>query len=132
MLFAGALALFAAVTVRQDLAGSAATNHASMVAAGTALVAIHKWAFLLGPGIMPGISALFLGTAMYKSKLVPRWMPTLGLIGAPLLLTSTMASIFAGTGQVSGIAFLLAMPIAVWEFSLGCYMTFKGFKTTAA
>jgi hypothetical protein len=132
MLFAGALALFAAVTVRHDLAGSAATNHASMVAAGTALVAFHKWAFLLGPGVMPAINALFIGTAMYRSRLIPRWMPTLGLIGAPLLLTSAAASIFAGTGQVSGISFLLTLPIAVWEFALGVYLTFKGFKKPSA
>ena len=99
-----------------------------MVAVGTALVAIHKWAFLLGPGIMPGINALFLGTAMYRSRLVPRWIPTLGLIGAPLLLTSATASIFAGTGQVSGVAFLLAMPIAVWEFSLGVSLTVQGLQ----
>jgi hypothetical protein len=74
---------------------------------------------------MPGINAMFLGTAMYKSKLVPRWIPTLGVSGAPLLLTSAMASIFAGTGQVSALAFFLALPIPTWEFSLGCYLTFK-------
>ena len=38
-----------------------------------------------GPG-MAGLNALLLGTLMYRSRLVPRIIPTLGLIGAPLYL----------------------------------------------
>lgn len=127
MLFAGVLALFAIVTMRHDVAGSAGTDTAATVTVATALAAVHRWAFLLGPGIMPAVSAVFIGTAMRRSRLVPRWMPTLGLIGAPLLVASSVATMFGGHGQVSDTATLCAMPIAVWEFSFGMWLTFKGF-----
>ena len=33
--------------------------------------------------------------------------------------------------QVSGPGFVLGLPIAVWEFSLGMWLTVKGFKPEA-
>ncbi len=45
---------------------------------------------------MAGINGLFLGYAMYRSRLVPRIIPTIGLIGAPLILMSATATIFGG------------------------------------
>jgi hypothetical protein len=65
---------------------------------------------------------------MYRSRLLPRWIPTLGLIGAPLLLISDTATLFGVWDQTSGPALLLVLPIAIWEFSFGVYMTVKGFK----
>jgi hypothetical protein len=80
---------------------------------------------------MAGINGLFLGYVMYRGKLVPRLIPTIGLIGAPLILISDTSTVFGGWGQTSLTGFLFGLPIAVWEFSLGCYLTFKGFKATA-
>ena len=67
---------------------------------------------------------------MYRSRLVPRIIPTIGLIGAPILLVSFIATLFGAWEQVSGPALLFALPIAVWEFSLGVWLTVKGFKST--
>jgi hypothetical protein len=68
---------------------------------------------------------------MYRSRLVPRIIPTIGLIGAPLILMSATSTIFGGWDQVSTAGGLCALPIAVWEFSLGVYLTIKGFRPTA-
>ncbi len=68
---------------------------------------------------------------MYRSRLLPRWIPTLGLVGAPLLLVSCTATLFGAWDQISSPATLLTLPVAIWEFSFGVYMTFKGFKATA-
>jgi hypothetical protein len=65
---------------------------------------------------------------MYRSGLVPRIIPTIGLIGAPILLASCTATLFGAYDQVSSWAALGALPIAVWELSLGVWMAFKGFK----
>jgi hypothetical protein len=35
---------------------------------------------------------------------------------------------FGGWDQVSGASSLLTLPIAVWELSLGVYLTVKGFR----
>jgi hypothetical protein len=59
---------------------------------------------------------------------VPRILPLIGFFGAALLLTGDLAVMFGFIGQRDPSTGLFAIPIAVWEFSLGLYLTFKGFK----
>jgi len=124
----GVVSLFSIVTLRHDLAGAAGTDTASLVTAGHSLVAIHDWTFLLGPGLIPGVNALFLGYVMYRSRLVPRIIPIVGLIGAPIIVASATATMFGAYDQVSTWGGLAAFPIALWEFSLGVWLVVKGFK----
>ena len=126
MIFTGVLAVLAVYTLRQD--GGDATT---LTTTADALVAVKDWSFLLGPGVIPAVNALCFATILHRSGLVPRWIPTLGLIGAPLLLASSTASLFGAWEQVSSPALFLALPIATWELSVGAYMTFKGFRTPA-
>jgi hypothetical protein len=63
--------------------------------------------------------------------LVPRLIPTIGLIGAPLILASATGTLFGAWDQVSVLGGIGALPIAVWEFSLGVYLTAKGFRESA-
>lgn len=67
-------------------------------------------------------------TVLYRSRLVPRIIPMLGLIGPPLLLASATATLFGVYDQVSAWAMVAAIPTAVWEFSLGVWLVVKGFK----
>jgi hypothetical protein len=127
MIFTGVLAVLAVYTLRQN--GGDATT---LTTTASALVAVKDWSFLLGPGVMPAISALCFATIMYRSRLVPRWIPTLGLIGGPLLLISSTAALFGAWEQVSSTSIFMALPIATWEFSVGVYMVVKGFRTPAA
>lgn len=132
MIFVGVLSILAVYTLRQDVLSTAGVADPALVTAGHALVAIHDWAFLIGPGLIAGLNALLIGSVMYRSRLVPRIIPTLGLIGAPLLLASCAATLFGVWEQISGPALLLVLPIAVWEFSFGVYMVVKGFNESAA
>jgi len=126
VLAVSAISLLAVYTLRQDLG---ATNTAGLGAAAAALIAVHKWTFLFGPGTMPAINALCFATVLRRTGLVHRTIPTIGLIGAPMLAISSIVTILGGWSQTSSIAMLCALPIATWEFSVGVYMTFKGFKT---
>ncbi len=65
---------------------------------------------------------------MYRSRLVPRIIPIVGLIGAPLLLAAVIATLFAGIGHVSAFQAIATLPVAAWEFSLGVWLVVKGFK----
>ena len=131
MIFVGVLAIMANYTLRNDVAGTAGSDPGALVTTGQALVAIHDWTFLLGPGVMPALNALLIGSIMYRSRMLPRWIPTLGLIGAPLLLISSTATLFGAWDQISGPAAILVLPIAIWEFSFGVYMIVKGLKPAA-
>jgi hypothetical protein len=124
----GVVSLLAVVTLRQDVAGATGTDAASLVTTGRSLVAIRDWTFLLGPGLMAGVNALLLGYLMLRSGLVPRVIPLLGLIGAPLLLASVTATLFGVFDQLSPIATIAVLPVALWEFSLGTWLVVKGFR----
>ena len=127
ILTVGAIALVALVTLRQDLAGAGADVATSLDVTGRSLVALHDWSFLFGPGFVPAINALLLGTIMYRSRLVPRWIPTLGLVGAPMLIVSSLGTLFGIWDTPSLVTSLLVLPLATWELSLGLRMTFRGF-----
>ncbi|GGH50940.1 DUF4386 domain-containing protein [Microbacterium album] len=118
----GVVAMLSLLDVPRDPDGSATE---------AALVAVHDWAFLLGPGLIPVANALLLGTALYRSGLVPRALPLLGIFGAPLLLASTTGSLFGMVDQVSGIAAVAALPIALWEIGLGVWLVVRGFRREA-
>lgn len=125
----GVVSLLAVVTLRQEAQGM---DDASLAVAGRALVAVRDWTFLLGPGLMPALNALLLGTLMYRSGLVPRVIPVLGLIGAPLLITSTIGTMFGINAPISAWTAIAVAPIFFWELSLGLWMAIKGFNPSAA
>lgn len=68
---------------------------------------------------------------VYRTRLIPRIIPTIGLIGAPILVASSALSLFGAYDQVSTWAMLAALPIAAWEFSFGVWMAVKGFRPAA-
>jgi hypothetical protein len=127
MIFTGVVSLLSLVTLRQDLGGATGASAASLVTTAASHVAIYKWTFLLSQSLMPAINALLLGSLMYRSRLVPRIIPMLGLIGAPLLLASVITTLFRTDDQITVLA-LGFLPVAVWEFSLGVWLVVKGFR----
>ena len=121
-IFAGVVTLLSIVTLRQAGAGAEA------LATGQALVAQYDWTTLFGQGTLPAFNALLLGTLLYKSRLVPRVLPVLGLIGAPLLVAGVVGAMFGVWEQVNVVSGIAVFLIAGWEFSLGVYLVVKGFR----
>ena len=128
MIFTGVLSLLTLIHLRQGLGTAAGADHASLVAMGASLVSIYNGTLLLGQTLMPCMSAVLLGTLMYRSRLVPRAIPLLGLIGAPFLIASTIAAFFGVIPQISAWSGIATVPVALWELSLGLWLTFKGFR----
>lgn len=121
-IIAGVVSLLSLVTLRQAGAGAGA------LVTGQALVANYNWFFLLGQSLMPAVNGLLLGSLLYRSRLVPRVLPVVGFIGAALLLTSDFAVLFGLWDRISAPSGILAIPVAMWEFSLGVYLVVKGFR----
>ena len=125
----GIVSLLAVVTLRQD---AASADPGSLVVAGQSLVAVHDWTFLLGPGWVGVVgTGLILGWLMYRSRLVPRGMAMLGLIGGPLVCAGGIAVLFGVIEPDSALKSLSVAPEFVWELSLGIYLMVKGFKPSA-
>jgi hypothetical protein len=121
-IFAGVACLLSVVTLRQAGAGAGA------LVTGQALVALYDRTFLIGQSFIPAVNALLLGSLLYQSRLVPRVLPLLGFTGAALLVASDTAILFDLLGRMSPVAALAALPIALWEFSLGVWLVVKGFQ----
>jgi hypothetical protein len=127
MIFTGVVSLLSLLTLRQDLGGAAGANATALVTTAASHVAVYKWTFLLSQSFMPALNALLLGSLMYRSRLVPRVIPMVGLIGAPILLASVITTLFRTDHQITVLA-LGFLPVAAWEFSLGVWLTVKGFR----
>jgi Domain of unknown function (DUF4386) len=123
------VSLLAIVSLRQE--GATGAEATTLTVIQRALVAVRDWTFLFGPGLMPVLNAVLLGTLMYRSRLVPRIIPTAGLIGAPLLFSSTIGTMFGINDPQSIWTGIATIPIFFWELSVGLWMTFKGFNPSA-
>jgi hypothetical protein len=124
-IFVGVAFLLSIVTLRQAGAGAEAlvTSHA--------LAALYDRIFLLGQSFMPAICDLLLGFLLYRSRLVPRGLSLIGIVGGPVLLVGYFAVLFGLLGQHAPLAALTALPVALFELSLGVWLTVKGFNPSA-
>ncbi|MBQ0892329.1 DUF4386 domain-containing protein [Micromonospora sp. U56] len=128
----GILSVLSVVTLRRDVAGTAGADDASLVTAARALVALHDWAFLLGPNVALGANSLLLALLLYRSRMAPRSITVLGLVGGPLICASATAVLFGLYDQVSTWGALAALPVFAWEVSLAGYLILRGFAPAAA
>lgn len=127
----GIISLLSVVRLRQEFAGVTGADAASLVTVGKSLVAIHDWTFLFGPNLALGPNTLMLAYLMYRSRLVPRAIAVLGLVGGPLIFASGTAEMFGLYGQLSAWGAIAAIPVFGWEMSLAVWMIVKGFKPSA-
>jgi hypothetical protein len=122
----GIVAVLGIVTLRQEVAGAAEGSIAYTLAA------IKDWTFWLGPGWVVGWgNGLILGYLMYSSRLVPRKMAWLGLVGGPLIIVSGTLVMFGVADPGGTLQGLATIPEALWELSLGIYCTVKGFRPSS-
>jgi len=94
-ILAGVACLLAIVSLRQAGAGAGA------LVTGQTLAILYDRIFLLSQSFIPAVNALLLGSLLYQSRLVPRVLPLLAFIGAPLLATSAIATLLGLWTQVS-------------------------------
>ncbi|MEJ7913335.1 MAG: DUF4386 domain-containing protein [Chitinophagaceae bacterium] len=125
-IFAGVMFLLTVVTLRQTSAGAEA-----LVTSRT-LVTMYDRMFLIGQSFMPVVNDILLGFLLYQSRLVPRSLALIGLIGGPLLIVGDICILFGLIGQRDPSTALFAIPVALFEFSLGIYLIVKGFKSAPA
>lgn len=123
-IYVGIVSLMSIVSLRRAGGGVGA----EVVAQG--LAAQYQWTFFFAQSFIPAVNGVLLGTLLYQSRLVPRWLPTLGLVGATLLVAAWLATFLGVIRAISPIAAVAALPIAVWEFSLGVYLTVWGLRAT--
>jgi hypothetical protein len=101
------------------------------VTTGQALVAVRDYTFQFGPNISAALNATMIGTILYRSRLVPRILPTMGLLAVLPLLAAAVATILGLIEQGSVWFAPGGALVFTWELSLGIYLVVKGFKRSA-
>jgi hypothetical protein len=124
-IFVGVMLILSVVILRQQSAGAEALVISHI------LVTMYDRMFLLGQGIMPAVNDLLLGFLLYHSRLVPRGLSVIGIIGGPVLLAGDFCILFNIVGHLDPTTGLFAVPFALFEFSLGIYLMVKGFRPSS-
>lgn len=123
-IFVGVAFLLAVVTLRQAGLGNDA------LIAGRTLVTLYDRIFLIGQSFIPAVDDAIIGYLFYKSRLIPRTLAIIGLIGVPVLITGDVLVLFGFIGQRDPSTAMFAIPVALFEFSLGILLVVKGFNKT--
>ena len=125
IILVGVMSLLTIVTLRH----SGAVDSGATVIVGRSLVALHGWTFLFGPKLALGVNTVLLASLMFRSRLVPRPIAVLGLVGGSLVFISGTAVLFGAYADMSTLGFAAAMPVLAWELSVALWMITKGFRT---
>lgn len=92
------------------------------------LKSIHGWSFILGPHFMLGINTFIYSFVFYQSKLVPRKISIIGIMGAVLIFIVSQLEMFGVISQFSVQTVIMALPIAIYEMVLAIWLIIKGFN----
>ena len=119
----GMLCVLTVVTLR--LRAAALGDQEAVTVSANTLVALRNWTFLLGPGFVAGLgNGVLLGWLLLHSRLVPRPMAIVGMVGGTLVALSGVGVLFGLWTQGSTVSAVATLPEIVWEAFLGVYLTF--------
>jgi Domain of unknown function (DUF4386) len=126
LILVGVVSLMSVVALRENVA-DAANNSGALVDVARGLLAVHDRTALLGPQFCAGLgNGILLGYLMWRSRLLPRPMVMVGLIGGPLAFLAGIAVLLGA--NPSGLPVALTAPEAIWEFSLSVWLLARGFR----
>ncbi len=88
----------------------------------------NDWTGYLGAQMVFSLSALVLNWALYRYRLVPRWLSVWGLIGVPLMFLSGLLPMFESLNSNAAALNTLVIPLAVQEMAMAAWMIVRGFS----
>jgi hypothetical protein len=68
---------------------------------------------------------------LFRSRIVPRWIASWGLIGIPLYAAAYLLAMYGVVGINSSAVNLLGLPLALQEMVLAVWMIARGFRPAA-
>lgn len=88
---------------------------------------LHDWTFLIGPGLLNPVNASLLAVLLWRRQLTPRFVPTLGLVGAAVVAAMNLAVMYGLTDPIPA----LAVPLFGWEIALAGTLAWRGIPQPA-
>jgi hypothetical protein len=116
------------ITLSQEYVKAGAPDASNFQTLGAVFQAVRFWSLQM-VYIFNFLAGLMLSYLLYKSKLVPRFIAVLGLIGYALLLPGTLLHMF-GHIDMLGVLIVFALG-ALFEILLPIWLFAKGFNSSA-
>ena len=108
-----------------------AANGANSETLGTLLVALRHWTLML-VYLYTAIGGLMLSYMLLRTRLVPRGLSVLGLIGYVALLLAAVLDMLGLIDTVAGLGLVGLVPGGLFELLLPIWLFARGFKLTAS
>jgi len=97
---------------------------------GNVLVGTQDWLLPI-VYIFSCVAGIMLSAVLYTSRLVPRWLSVLGLLGYPALMLTSILHMLDYADMVDGTAFVGLIPGGLFELVLPLWLFAKGFNPQA-
>jgi hypothetical protein len=118
------------VTLSQEYVEAGDPDASSLQTLGAVLIAGRYWAWRF-VYILNGVATLLLSYLLYQSKLIPRSISVLGLIGGAVLLLGTSLAMFGLLDPDQGAGLLVVLPGGLFELVLPIRLIARGFNSSA-
>jgi hypothetical protein len=109
---------------------STAANGANSETLGTLLVALRHWTLML-VYVYTAVGGLMLSYMLLRTRLVPRGLSVVGLIGYPALLVAAVLDMLGLVDTVAGSGLVGLVPGGLFELLLPIWLFARGFNLTA-
>ncbi len=126
----GTMYLLALVTVSREFVAAGSPPASHFQALGSMLLSGHDWDNAAMAFIAFGAGTIVLNYALYRTRLVPRWLSVWGLVSAALIVAARVMVIY-GIEPSLTIQTALDGPIALQEMALATWLIVKGFNPSA-
>jgi len=127
-----AVLLLTLLTLSRRFADAGAADSSVYRTLGDLVLAARDWA---GNGLLDatafGLSAVILNAALYRARLVPRWLAVGGLVGAASYMAAGVMVIY-GLEPLSTAQVVLEAPLGVQEMVLAIWLIVRGFSSAEA
>ena len=125
-IFLNTIILLSILALSQEFTNSVTPDVLFFQTSGNLLLTVREQISILVDFSFP-IGAFIFNYILYKTKLIPRWISILGLIGGALWFITTPFRLFGFSPELIDI---LALPIAAQEMILASWLIIKGFNSS--
>jgi hypothetical protein len=126
VIFLNAIVLLSILALSQEFVSTATPDVSYFQTSGALLLASREWISILVDFPFT-LGAVIFNYLLYQTKLTPRWLAALGLIGGTLWFATTPLRMFSFNPEPLEF---LAFPIAAQEMILAVWLIVKGFNSS--
>ena len=119
------LLLLLQIPLGNEYLKAAGANALNLQALSNVSVQASQYAYAIGMSAV-GLAGLMLCYALYRARLIPRFVAIWGLIGYAVIFAGMVSEIMG-----SGLGLASSIPGGLWEVFMGVWLIGKGFNASA-